>query len=52
MREQLRNLHEIRPLRSVLEGEEAGNTSLDPLGLVLVRGQLQVKHEVGRVTRG
>ena len=37
---------------SVLESEEASNTSFNPVGLRQFRGQLKVEHEVGRVTRG
>ena len=43
---------ETRLNSSVLEREEASNTSLNPVGLRLIRGQLKVEHEVGRVTRG
>ena len=38
--------------RSVLESEEGGHASLDPLSLRFVGRQLEVEHEVGRVTRG
>lgn len=38
--------------RSVFEGQEAGHTSFDPLGLWAGGGQLEIEHEVGRVTRG
>ena len=37
---------------SELEGQEAGDASPDPLVLCIVGGQLQVEHEVSRVTGG
>jgi len=36
--------------RSVLQGKEACNTRLDPLGLQLITGQLKIEHEVGGMT--